>query len=107
MPGGRTFRRKAPALIHAGFPTSSAERGILARMPRVLVIAKQVRRNERFGVTCVPQCTAGPPRMDHVRAYIRFSYIKYSRTSFIAFYYTTEVLNLRPYQTAILGGPVA
>jgi hypothetical protein len=32
-----------------------------------------------------------------VRAYMGFSYIKYSRTSFIPFYYTTEVLNLRPY----------
>jgi hypothetical protein len=30
-----------------------------------------------------------------VRAYIGFSYIKYSRTSFIPFYYITEVLNLR------------
>jgi hypothetical protein len=35
--------------------------------------------------------------MDHVRAYIGFSYIKYSQTSFIPFYYATEVLNLRPY----------
>jgi hypothetical protein len=42
-----------------------------------------------------------------VRAYIGFSYIKYSRTSFIPFYYTTEVLNLGPYWTAILGGPAA
>ena len=38
-----------------------------------------------------------PPRMDHLRAYIGFSYIKYSRTSFIPFYYITEVLNLRPH----------
>jgi hypothetical protein len=45
----------------------------------------------------LPKCTAGPPRMDHLRAYIHvgFSYIKYSRTSFIPFYYITEVLNLR------------
>ena len=55
----------------------------------------------------MPKCTAGPPRMDHLRAYIGFSYIKYSRTSFIPFYYTTEVLNLGPYWTAILGGPAA
>ena len=54
-----------------------------------------------------PKCTAGPPRMDHVRAYIGFSYIKYSRTSFIPFYYITEVLNLTPYCAAILGGPAA
>jgi hypothetical protein len=53
------------------------------------------------------KCTAGPPRMDHVRVNIGFSYIKYSRTSFIPFYYTTEVLNLRPYWAAILGGPAA
>ena len=51
------------------------------------------------------KCTAGPPRMDHLRAYIGFSYIKYSRTSFIPFYYITEVLNLTPYWAAILGGP--
>jgi hypothetical protein len=44
-----------------------------------------------------PKCTAGPPRMDHVRAYIGFSYIKYNQTSFIPFYYITEVLNLRPH----------
>ena len=31
-----------------------------------------------------------------VRAYMGFSYIKYSRTSFIPFYYITEVLNLTP-----------
>jgi hypothetical protein len=42
-----------------------------------------------------------------VRAYIGFSYIKYSRTSFIPFYYTTEVLNLRLYWAAILGGSAA
>jgi hypothetical protein len=42
-----------------------------------------------------------------VRAYIGFSYIKYSRTSFIPFYYITEVLNLTPYCAAILGGPAA
>jgi hypothetical protein len=45
--------------------------------------------------------------MDHVRAYMGFSYIKDNRTSFIPFYYTTEVLNLRPYWAAILGGPAA
>ena len=45
--------------------------------------------------------------MDHVRAYIGFAYIKYSQTIFIPFYYITEVLNLRPYWAAILGGPVA
>ena len=45
----------------------------------------------------MPKCTAGPPRMYHVRVYIGFSYIKYSRTSFIPFYYITEVLNLRPH----------
>jgi hypothetical protein len=40
--------------------------------------------------------------MDHLRVvYIGFPYIKYSRTSFIPFYYIKEVLNLRPY---ILGG---
>jgi hypothetical protein len=44
-----------------------------------------------------PQCTARAPTMDHLRAYIGFSYIKYSRTSFIPFYYITEVLNLRLY----------
>jgi hypothetical protein len=33
--------------------------------------------------------------MDHLRAYMGFSYIKYSRTSFIPFYYMKEVLNLR------------
>jgi hypothetical protein len=46
-----------------------------------------------------------------VRAYtcIGLSYIKYSRTSFISFYYITEVLNLRTYMYwgAIVGGPVA
>ena len=42
-----------------------------------------------------------------LRAYMGFSYIKYSRTNFIPFYYITEVLNLRPYWTAILGGPAA
>jgi hypothetical protein len=40
-----------------------------------------------------------------LRAYIGFSYIKYSRTSFIPFYYITEVLNLRPYCLLdLLGG---
>jgi hypothetical protein len=44
-----------------------------------------------------------------IRAYMGFSYIKYSRTSFIPFYYTTEVLNLRPYwaYAVVLGGPAA
>ena len=41
--------------------------------------------------------------MDHLRAYIGFSYIKYSRTSFIPFYYITEVLNLTPYRAVIVG----
>jgi hypothetical protein len=39
--------------------------------------------------------------MDHVRAYIGFSYIKYSRTSLIRFYYITEVLYLRLYYITI------
>jgi hypothetical protein len=45
--------------------------------------------------------------MDHVRAYIGFSTLKYSGTSFIPFDYITEVLNLGPYWAAILGGPAA
>jgi hypothetical protein len=45
--------------------------------------------------------------MDHLRAYIGFSYIKYSRTSFIPFYYITEVLNHTPSGAAIRGGPAA
>jgi hypothetical protein len=55
-----------------------------------------VCRSPRPSTRRQPKCTAGPPRMDHVRAYIGFSYIKYSRTSFIPFFYITEVLNLRP-----------
>jgi hypothetical protein len=46
-------------------------------------------------------------RIDHLRAYMGFSYIKYSRTSFIPFYDITEVLNLTPYCAATLGGPAA
>ena len=32
-----------------------------------------------------------------VRVYMGFSYIEYSITNIIPFYYITEVLNLRPY----------
>jgi hypothetical protein len=36
-----------------------------------------------------------------VRDYIGVSYKKYSRTSFIRFYYITEALNLRPFYFTI------
>jgi hypothetical protein len=39
-----------------------------------------------------PKCTAGPPRMDHLRAYIGFSHIKSSRPSFLPCYYLHRVL---------------
>jgi hypothetical protein len=51
MPSERTFRCKAPALIRAGFPVNSTERGILE--VGVMVIAQSVRRNDRLGVTRV------------------------------------------------------
>ena len=47
----RTFRCKAPALIRAGFPVNSTERGILEI--GVMIVAQRVRRNDRLGVTRV------------------------------------------------------
>ena len=67
MPSERTFRCKAPALIRAGFPVNSAERGILE--VGVMVIAQGVRRNDRLGVTRVKleqgwvSCRAGDGRV--------------------------------------------